>query len=164
MAHELKLHQRPTPAAIHLMTINDRECRNRVWWTCFLMDACSSALADRPTFVNVDEVTASLPDDDLWNGLDDVGLPLAGSKGDHIATNAARRGMSGLFGFGAPVKQVPSAAGSTDVSQRFPSYGFREFVVLMKIFTRILTYIRGNKATEAALHSTLGVVDPELTT
>jgi hypothetical protein len=126
------------------------------------MDACSSALADRPTFVELDEVTVPLPDDDVWNGLDDYGLPMPGSKGDKIAATAAQRGVSAPFGFGGPWKQIPSGAGSNTMFQQFPSYGFREFVLLMKVFSRILSYVRGNKSAKAQAHSEKGIEDPEI--
>ncbi|KXS16372.1 hypothetical protein M427DRAFT_55790 [Gonapodya prolifera JEL478] len=148
MAHELRLHKRASPNVVKSQTLNDREARNRVWWLCFAMDACANAIADRPTFVNLEEVTVALPDDELWNGLDDYGMPVPGSKADEIAKAAEKRGMTGLFGNSGmswELAALPSGS-SNALAPRFPSYGFREYVTLMKLFCRVLAHARARKA------------------
>lgn len=158
MAHELRLHQRLAAPLSLSMSIVEQESRNRTWWACFLVDVSMSAIADRPGFVHVDDVTTDLPDDDLWNDLDDYGNPLPGSKGELVAERLRSEGnVHGgkvVNAFGQPLGD-----GSNSIQKQFHSHGFREYVTLMMLFSKVIRYVKRNKAERAA---SLRTVDPEL--
>jgi hypothetical protein len=78
MAHEMRLQHQPTANMLQILTPVEAEKRKRIWWCCFLLDTCNSAVADRPPFIQPEEATIDLPDDAYWNSLDDEGNALPG--------------------------------------------------------------------------------------
>ncbi|KAI9005726.1 fungal-specific transcription factor domain-containing protein [Hyaloraphidium curvatum] len=158
MAYELRLHLKPDAAALRSLPMVEREARCRTWWACFLLDACSSAVADRPPFLNVDDVTADLPDDDLWNSLDDWGNPIPGTKSALVSDQLRNDGIP----TGGKVVDIfgnVMGDGTNLIHRQFQSYGFREFTSLMLLFSKVIRYVRKSKPERTQI---LKTVDPEL--
>jgi hypothetical protein len=158
MAHELRLHEKLSPAHVLAIPIVDQEMRNRVWWTCFLLDASLSAIADRPAFLQVEDVSADLPDDEVWNSLDDFGNPLPGTK---AATLSDRLGSEGSIFGGKVVDRFgnPLGDGTATIQQQFLSHGSREYITLMLLFSKVIRYVKKSKAERT---QQLKTVDPQL--
>lgn len=158
MAHELRLNQKPVSSARLSISIVEQESRNRTWWACFILDSALSAIADRPPFLNVDDVTVDLPDDELWNNLDDWGNPLHGSKGDVISQRLRDEGSTHA-GKMVDVSGNILGDGTNAIQEQFQSYGFRDYVQLDILFHKVVRYVKRNKAERA---QQLRTVDPEL--
>ncbi|KXS16393.1 hypothetical protein M427DRAFT_154368 [Gonapodya prolifera JEL478] len=119
------------------------EFRQRIMWflyvaaTDYLLNYDGESYPD-PKSAAFDNLPNMMPNDELWNGLDDLGHPIPGTSAVRIVRKLVAQGVCQAV----PLSQPNNPSG---LQRRFPSYGFTERCALYLLLNRVQRLVRARE-------------------